>query len=92
MSRCQKCKNVKTLKTEWKVNEAIFLKTDTCAKLRKFCATCATFFKKSDIFRYPLLLQCIGIIWENFYKNKDMGIEFNIINAFSMAENIILWC
>ena len=60
MSRCQKCQNVKTLKTELKANGEIFSKTDTCAKLRKFCATCAKLFKKSSIFLLPLVYTVHG--------------------------------
>ena len=68
-SRCQKCQNVKTLKTELKANGAIFSKTDACTKLRKhlrnmqvaqICATCANLFKKSDIFLQPFAFTVHG--------------------------------
>ena len=46
---------------------------------------------KNLLFFYcPLLSQCIEIIWVSSSRNKGMGMEFNIKNALSMAENIIL--
>ena len=87
MSRCQKCQNVKTLKTELKANREIFSKMDTCAKLRKFCATCAKLFKKSNIFYYPWFLQCMEIIWVNFLQNIDFDVEFNLKNSYNNINN-----
>ena len=90
MSRCQKCQNVKTYKTDQKANGAIFLKTETCAKLRKFCATCAKFFKKSDTFLLPYAFTVHGKNLGKLFQKKGMGMKFNIKNALSMAANIIL--
>ena len=83
MLRCQKCQNVKTLKA----NDVIFSKTDTCVQS---CANFAQHAQKIVIFYYPLLLQCIEIVWVNFSKNKGMGMKFNIENALLIAANIIL--
>ena len=52
MSRCPKCQNAKTLKTELKANGEIFSKTDTCAN----------FSKNQILFNYPWFLQCMEII------------------------------
>ena len=73
MSRCQNLKNL--IKSE---RSNIFEIGHTRKKL-----------KKTRFFYYPLLLQCMEIIWVNFFKNQGMGMKFNIKNTLSMAANII---
>ena len=74
LSRCQKCKNDKIFKTE------------SCAN---FAQHAQKKIKNLLFFYYTLLSQCIEIIWISSSRNKDMGMELNIKNALSMAENIL---
>ena len=81
---CHDAKNVKMskpLKPNKKRKEHFFLKTDSCAKLRKLFATCAKLFKKSDIFFPTFAFTMHGKIWVIFSKNKGMGMEFDLINV-----------
>ena len=80
MSKCQNLKN--RIKSE---RSNIF----KIEHMRKVAQHAQNFSKNLIFFYYPLLLQCMEIVWVKISKNNGMGMQFNIVNALSMAAYII---
>ena len=85
MSRCEKCQNLKPFK---KGREQYFWKridAQGCAKLAQHPQKIKKLF-----FYYDLLLQCMEIIWVNFYKTKGFGVKFYHHKCYYVIVYIIL--
>ena len=49
-----------------------------------------SFLKKRTYFYYPLILQCMQIIWVNVFKNTGLIVELSLINTLSLFIYIML--